>query len=948
MKNLLLLLLCCSFFLTTFSQRVITGTITDERTGEGLLGVNVKLKNASSGTVTDISGFFSLEIPNENEILEITFVGYEKKEILVSSLISPVNIQLKESTIGLDQVVITGSRRKEKLLDSPAPISVVTAAQIRNNIPLNLFKNIEQTPGVDIIPVGIVGGNVVTRGFNNIFSGSLFTAVDNRIGSVPSLRVNAFQLIPTSTDDIERIEIVKGPASALYGPNAASGVVHIITKSPLDMKEKFKTRASLTGGLERKVLKGDVWHAGKMHKKVGYKISANYFQGDDWTYDDPAEPDSIFIMLPTSEGSDTIRGPIFNQRDNQIRSYSVDSRFDFRINKDLEIILSSGFRNGSNVEMTGLGASQVINWKYYYAQARLIWKELFAQVYTNFSESGDTYLLRSGNRVVDNSKFIVTQLQHSYKPVAQLRFAYGIDAFLTRPDTKNTLNGRYENDDNINELGIYLQGDYDVSKKISLVGAVRADYHNFVDNIFFSPRAAFVYKPAERHTLRATYNRAFDSPGSTNLSLDVLQGHIPVSHIPIKAAGNRNGFNYNYANNPFMDGSPLMTQYLSTFAGSASLDPDIYSPQNYIHLNDPNLNNVVWDKIKDLVADEFNQALVDAGSPLAGLASLLINYVVPQSIDSVDNVVKSLNLTSFSFEETVDPAALQRIAPLRNAITQTYEIGYKGMLFNRLMLTVDLYRMDKKRFISPITLVSPNVFLNPATLEQQIAAHITQRIYGADPNDPSDNINLFGITPERLVELLDQHPELGNNDGRADDEFIRIFTGAGEQLPFGSITPVENQDGEMILTYSNIGDVTVYGMDIGATFFITEDIKVGGAYSWMNKDTIRVEGAQFGYISLNAPRHKLALNASYYHEKIGLEAGLRWRWQQGFQANSGVYVGRVDAYSVMDLNITYNLHFSKNTEVSLSIQNLIGNKFQPFPGAPAIGRLTMLRVLHEF
>ncbi|HXH18679.1 MAG TPA: TonB-dependent receptor [Chitinophagales bacterium] len=930
--------------------QIITGTVTDGKNGDPLVGVSVKVKGTAAGVITDVNGNYSIELPSNAPALVFTFVGYAEKEIPVSEIKSPLNVELEETEVDLEQVVISGSKREEKILHSPSAISVVNASQINNSIPINHFKNIEMQPGVDIIPTGLVGGNVVTRGFNNVFSGSLFTAVDNRIGSVPSLRVNAFQLIPTSTEDIERIEVVKGPASALYGPNAASGVVHIITKSPLDMKEKFKTKATLAYGIEgqqndstrswsdRDVWSANLWHAGQPHKKFGYKISGNYFNGDDWPYDDPAEPDSVYVIRPTAEGNDTIEGPVDNSRNNLIRSYSIDSRIDYRIRHDMELILSSGSRNGSNVEMTGLGASQVINWKYIYAQARFLWKDLFAQFYSNFSNSGDTRLLRSGSRVIDKSKLLVIQLQHSYKPIKQIRFTYGFDALLTRPNTDRTLYGKYEDDDNINELGLYLQGDFDVQKKLSLVGAVRGDYHTFVDDIFFSPRAAIVYKPNEKHTLRATYNRAFDSPGSTNLSLDVIQGYIPYVNIPIMAEGNRNGFNYQYVNNPFIAENPLLPQYLSPLA----TDPSAYQ-----HLNDPNMNQNAWTRARQIVIDQFNQALAEAGQP--AIAGVLVDSIVPMTIDSVMNVVKTLNLTTFSFEQAVDPAKINSIKPLTNAVTQSYEIGYKGMLFDRLMLTVDAYRVDKKRFISAIKLVSPSVFLDSAMLQNEIADAITLAIYGPT-EDSTDDINLFFglVTPETLVEFLDQNPAYGNFDGRADDEFIRLFTRAGSSLPFGSVTPVENTGGEMILSYNNIGDLTVYGIDIGATFFVTKDLRFGAAYSWMSKDTIHDEDAQFGYIALNAPQNKVALSASYNAEKIGLEAGLRWRWQQSFHANSGVYVGYVDAYNVLDLNLTCKLWFSKNTELTLSIQNLIGGNYRPFPGAPEIGRLTMLRLAHEF
>ena len=111
---------------------------------------------------------------------------------------------------------------------------------------------------------------------SNVFSGALFVLSDYRWASVPSLRFNAYNMIPTTNDDIERIEFVLGPGSALYGPNVDKGVMHIITRSPLDHQG---TTVSLAGGLRGPddilekndgVFQGTVRHAGLFSENVGY------------------------------------------------------------------------------------------------------------------------------------------------------------------------------------------------------------------------------------------------------------------------------------------------------------------------------------------------------------------------------------------------------------------------------------------------------------------------------------------------------------------------------------------------------------------------------------------------------------------------------------------------------------------------------------------------------
>ena len=104
---------------------------------------------------------------------------------------------------------------------------------------------------------------------------------------MPSLRVNAYNFLPTPDLDIERIEVVSGPGSALYGPNSADGVTHIITKSPLNSEG---TEISLSAG-EQSLLSGSYRHAGSIDDMIGYKITGEYTQAEDWHYTDPVEQD---------------------------------------------------------------------------------------------------------------------------------------------------------------------------------------------------------------------------------------------------------------------------------------------------------------------------------------------------------------------------------------------------------------------------------------------------------------------------------------------------------------------------------------------------------------------------------------------------------------------------------------------------------------------------------
>ena len=208
--------------------------------GEAIPGANIVLVSdllpgGKIGTATDEDGRFHLEgLPAGEYQLSVTHIGYRsltREEVDIVAGEQKLTLTLETGIIFLDQNVVSASRRQEKVLEAPASVAVVEAKEIRNRPALSVVEHVRDLPGVDFSQTGLAQSNVVVRGFNNVFSGALLTLTDNRIARVPSLRLNAYNFIPVTNDDIERIEVVLGPGSALYGPNSANGVMHIITRT---------------------------------------------------------------------------------------------------------------------------------------------------------------------------------------------------------------------------------------------------------------------------------------------------------------------------------------------------------------------------------------------------------------------------------------------------------------------------------------------------------------------------------------------------------------------------------------------------------------------------------------------------------------------------------------------------------------------------------------------
>jgi iron complex outermembrane receptor protein len=916
--------------------------------GEAIPGANVVLVSdllagGKTGTATDEDGRFRLEeLPVGEYQLSVTHIGYRaltREGVGIVSGEQELTLTLETGIIFLDQNVVSASRRQEKVLEAPASVAIVEAAEIRNRPALSVAEHIRDLPAVDFSQTGLAQSNVVVRGFNNVFSGALLTLTDNRIARVPSLRLNAYNFIPVTNDDIERIEVVLGPGSALYGPNSANGVMHIITRSPFN---SAGTNVNLGLG-ERSVRKVGMRHAGAANDRLGYKVSAQHYTGMDWEYEDPAEVQA------------RAANPDIQPRSFDIERQSAEVRLDYRAADDLTAILAAGYNKGDQIELTGLGAGQAQDWAYNYVQLRLLYKNWFAQVFQNESDAGETFTLRDGNPIVDKSKLTAFQIQHSAALGVRQRFTYGADVLLTRPDTEGTITGGNEDYDQTNEFGAYVQSETALSEMLDLVVALRYDDHNRIPEGEISPRAGLVFKPRETQILRLTYNRAFATPSSNNLYLDIRSSQDPFGigaafapvlgfapAIDIRAQGTyREGFASGWTFARSGNGRP---QFRSSFAPVAGMDP-----ADFIDLGDPIFTNVMWGLGRSGVLSRLNTPLfqglaatqigvlqeLDQAASEAAAGQLLggLDALVPAQLTGLDNAMLKLNLEKVAAGDPApfDPVADVIDVPLtRSTTTETFELGYKGIVGEKLVVAADLYHTRIEDFVSPIQVQTPNVFLDPVSLGAALGASVGETLAEnaelAAAVAPLDNMQVPGTLS-------------GNGNGSPVDEIVTLFASGAAGIPFGTVTPEQAFDPTAVmLTYRNFGEINLNGLDVNLAYFPSEQWSLTGSYSYVDQTLFEnVDG--IADIALNAPGNKLKVGTSYTFDQEQLTLGAQWRYVGAFRQESGVFVGDVDAYSLLDLNASCLLPFGDNLRLGVDVSNALDNKHRTFIGAPEIGRL---------
>ncbi len=307
------------FTLTIFGNitgAIITGVVQDSISRSPLIGANVIIDGTNLGAATDAEGKYLIEKINPGEyFVRVSYMGYKtskKSFSVIGNKSTVLNILMEPEAIKMETYVVTASRRRERVEDAPAAISVISKTEIRRESNTNLGDYLKGTKGIDFTQSGIDSYNMTARGFNSSFSSRLLTLTDGRMANVPSLRLTAYNVIPVSFEDVEQIEVVLGPSSALYGPNAHSGVLNIVTSSPL---RNTGTSINIQGGLlaqdDTDLLKKLTFRTAHKRGNFGFKISGVALSGQDWTHineDEYEGHDPAFIGRPNLKKDRLDRG----------------------------------------------------------------------------------------------------------------------------------------------------------------------------------------------------------------------------------------------------------------------------------------------------------------------------------------------------------------------------------------------------------------------------------------------------------------------------------------------------------------------------------------------------------------------------------------------------------------------------------------------------------------
>ena len=238
------------------------------------------------GIASDLDGAYMIsDIPIGTYTLLAMFIGYENLENKIRVEANQkyiINISLNPVAIEIQETKVTAEKRKEKVTGAPASMEIVSSREIKGKTTTNMGAYLKGLKGVDFTSSGINNYSISVRGFNSSFNTRLLTLSDGRVANIPALRVINYSSIPQSMDDVDKIEIILGPATALYGANAHSGVVNIVSKPP-SQSEGFTM--SISGSHDdRQLRKINGRFAKKISKTLSMKVSGLYLHAYDWQF----------------------------------------------------------------------------------------------------------------------------------------------------------------------------------------------------------------------------------------------------------------------------------------------------------------------------------------------------------------------------------------------------------------------------------------------------------------------------------------------------------------------------------------------------------------------------------------------------------------------------------------------------------------------------------------
>ncbi|HID95324.1 MAG TPA: TonB-dependent receptor [Candidatus Latescibacteria bacterium] len=505
----------------------LTGRVVDAATEEPLPGVGVVVVGTVLGTLTDLDGRFLLSLPAGTYTVEASMIGYKravrKGVVIAPGKVTRIQFELEEAVIRVQPVVVTASKRRQLIQESPVSIDVITSSELGREDVVTLDQALERVSGIDT-----KGGEVDVRGTTGYSQGAgsrVLFLIDGSPAIAGDTGTIKWDAIPPTV--VDRVEVIKGAGSALYGSNALGGVINVITKKPGTPPE---TGIRLSSGFYSKPYYPEWRWTKKVLDFNGIELLHSRKLGG--------------LGLLVSVGRRFSDG--YRQNDDYIR-HNLFGKFTYNPSPEIDVELLSSWAEEDH--------GQFLLWKSQAEALKVSEKELGNRVYSNKlsinlsvrrlasprrADTYKSYYYRTywKNWFRDNRDYSRAQ-RTGGELRTELLISEGHSLGLGIEGIYNRVNSEMFGDHRTLDLGLYVQDEFRPFPRLTVTLGTRYDHHT-VDETSgeaqLSPKTGLVWRPSDSVSLRTSLGRGFRAPSVAEMFVNtVVAGRKVIPNPKLRA-----------------------------------------------------------------------------------------------------------------------------------------------------------------------------------------------------------------------------------------------------------------------------------------------------------------------------------------------------------------------------------------------------------------------------
>ena len=446
-----------------------------------------------------------------------------------------INFSQTDSIINLQDIVVTGTKTPKKKINSPIMINIINSETISNVQACNLSETLSFQTGLRI-ETDCQTCNYTQLRINGMSGGFSQILINGRPTFSPLMGLYALEQFPSNM--IEKIEVMKGAGSTLYGSSAIGGTVNIITKIPKRNSSQIEINSrSIDKKANDYSIVGNASVVSES-KKSGLSLFINKRERE--AYDNNEDN---FSELPYLNNISFGANMYFMPKENQKLDVNFNSIYEYRYGGEMQDEMPAHFAEQSEERTHNIFAGGIdyqINFNNYESSfiSYIAYQNTDREHYTGIKPNDDSDELDLflnnppyGNSYVEtlNTGFQINHIAKSFLNGDNV-FTLGVDYLYDNVfDEISAYN--YVVDQISKDLGIFLQSDWEINQKLSFLTGIRADFHNLVDHTIFSPRASMLYKASDNLQFRFGYGTGFRAPQALDTDLHIAFAGGGISRV---------------------------------------------------------------------------------------------------------------------------------------------------------------------------------------------------------------------------------------------------------------------------------------------------------------------------------------------------------------------------------------------------------------------------------